>query len=105
MQYYTIPLSPEPQSFNITLGGKDYRLTVRWLEAFEAGWVLDIEDPEKELSLIMGLPLITGGDLLEPFSYLNFGGELWLNALLPADFNNLGSAEKELVFAVKGKKS
>ena len=30
MAVYTIPLEPEPQSFTIALGGKEYRLTVRW---------------------------------------------------------------------------
>lgn len=98
--YYTIPLDPEPQSFGITLAGKEYRLTVRWFAAEEGGWHLDIQEPDNAAPLIMGLPLVTGCDLLEQFAYLDFGGELWVDSDLPAALDNLG-AEVELVFVVR----
>jgi hypothetical protein len=121
--YYTIPLKPEPQSFGITLAGKEYRLTVRWFDAPEqadpAGprsgasgdslpaqqdisgtWTLDIEEPEKAAPIVMGIPLVTGCDLLEQYSYLEFSGELWVEGELPPTLENLGS-EVELVFIVQ----
>lgn len=100
--YYTIPLTPEPQSFGITLSGREYRLTVRWLAAAEAGWTLDIEEPDRAAPLIMGIPLVTGCDLLEQYSYMEFGGELWVEGELPPTLENLG-AETELVFIVEEK--
>lgn len=98
--YYTIPLTPEPQSFGITLAGKEYRLTVRWFDAPEAGWTLDIEEPEKAAFIVMGIPLVTGADLLEQFRYLEFSGELWVEGELPPTLENLGT-DVELVFIVE----
>ena len=98
--YYTIPLKPEPQSFGITLAGKEYRLTVRWFDAPETGWTLDIEEPEKAAPIITGIPLVAGADLLEQYDYLEFGGELWVEGELPPTLENLGT-EVELVFIVE----
>ncbi len=100
MATYTIPLSPEPQRFSITLAGVEYRLTVRWLETAEGGWFLDIEKPEDQKPLLMGIPLVTGCDLLEQYTYMDFGGELWLTGDLPPTLENLGQ-EVELVFVVR----
>jgi hypothetical protein len=100
MQAYTIPLTPEPQSFGIVLGGKEYRLTVRWLEAQEGGWHLDIQEPDNAAPIIMGMPLVAGCDLLEQFAYLEFGGELWVEGEFPATPENLG-IETDLVFVVE----
>ena len=97
---YTIPLTPEPQSFGITLAGKEYNLTVRWFEAPEGGWHLDIQEPDKAAPILMGIPLVTGCNLLEPYAYLDFGGALWVDAKLPPTFDNLG-AEVELIFQVQ----
>ena len=99
--YHTIPLSPVPQSFSITLAGREYRLTVRWAETVEGGWIIDIQTPENAVPLIMGLPLVTGCNLLAPFAYMGFGGELWVNAYLPATLENLGT-DVELVFVTEG---
>lgn len=98
--YYTVPLKPEPVSFGITLAGKEYRLTVRWFDCPEGGWHLDIEEPEKAASIVMGIPLVTGADLLEQYAYLQFAGELWVEGELPATLENLGT-EVELVFIVE----
>lgn len=99
-KYYRIPLSAEPQSFGITLAGREYRLTLRFMDAVEGGWQLDIEEPEKAAPIIMGLPLVAGCDLLQQFAYLEFGGELWLDSELPATVDNLGS-EVDLLFVVR----
>ena len=48
----------------------------------------------------MGIPLVTGCDLLEQYAYLEFGGELWVEGEMPATPDNLGT-EVELVFVVE----
>jgi hypothetical protein len=98
MAVYIIPLTPEPQRFGIALAGKEYRLTVRWFEALEGGWVLDIDEPEGRAPIVAGIPLIAGADLLEQYKYLGFGGELWIDGALPPTVDNLGQGGAELVF-------
>ncbi len=92
MAAYRIPLSPEPQSLTVSLGGVEYRLTIRWLEADEGGWLLDIATSEG-VDLVAGIPLVTGCDLLEPYDYLGIGGGLavWSDGSdLPPTPDNLG---------------
>lgn len=100
MQVYTIPLSPLPQAFNIALAGHEYRLTVRWAAVNEGGWYLDISKPDNAGPIVCGIPLITGCDLLEPYHYLNFGGELWVDSEDVPSLENLG-AGVELVFVIR----
>jgi hypothetical protein len=97
MRAYVIPLTPEPQSFGIVLGGREYRLTVRWFEAPEGGWHLDISEPDGAAPLVVGIPLAAGCDLLEQYAYMEFGGELWIDGELPPNLENLG-AGVDLVF-------
>ena len=99
MRYYNIPLTPEPQSFGITLAGTEYRLTIRWFDAPEGGWTLDIQKPDNAEPIILSIPLVAGCDLLEQYDYLDLGGELWIEGELPPALENLGT-EVELVFVV-----
>ncbi|EOE6687928.1 hypothetical protein ACKR4U_005494, partial [Klebsiella pneumoniae] len=69
-----IPLSPNSQSFNITLAGVDYQMRVVWRGVC---WFLDLMDSAGNL-IIGGIPLITGADLLEQYAYLNFGFSLYV---------------------------
>lgn len=69
-----IPLQPTNQTFQITLAGTQYTFTVRWNDANQA-WTLDIADANQN-PIISGIPIVTGGDLLAPYGYLNFGGKL-----------------------------
>lgn len=90
---YEIPLSATPQRLSISLGGVQYRLTVRWIVPM-ACWVLDISDVEGN-PILSGLPIITGADMLAQYEYLNFGGQLIaqsdfdINAV--PNFTNLGT--------------
>lgn len=95
---YEIPLSPEPQRFNITLGDVEYQLRLSYQDAPEGGWLLDIfngsDDPGAPI--VSGIPLVTGANLLEQYDYLSFPGELWVTTDADPDavptFANLGSA-------------
>jgi hypothetical protein len=74
MSVFEIPLSPAPQTFSISLSGVDYQLTVRW-NVVAAAWTLDVADTAGE-PIVVGIPIVTGVDLLEQYAYLNLGGKL-----------------------------
>jgi hypothetical protein len=102
MSLYKIPLSPNPQTFNINLADKEYRLTVRWNAAIEGGWQLDIATADRGEPILSGIPIVTGADLLGPYEYLGFGGSLVCysgSSDLAPTFDNL-VAENELLFMV-----
>lgn len=98
---YEVPLSAKPQTFSISLGGVVYYLTLRW-NVIGKYWVLDIADDE-QVPLILGIPVVTGVDLLGQFRSFNFNG--WLIAQTDGDadavptFDNLGTAGR-LYFVV-----
>lgn len=73
---YTIPLTNTPQSFNITLANAQYTLVVRWNDADDAGWVMDILDQDTQVAIACNIPFITGADLLEGLEYLGIDGQL-----------------------------
>jgi hypothetical protein len=70
-----IPLQPTNQTFTITLAGVQYQFTVTWNDANQA-WTLDIADGTGANPIVSGIPVVTGVDLLAPYAYLNFGGQL-----------------------------
>jgi hypothetical protein len=71
---FLIPLQSTNQRITITLAGVLYQLTVRWNDMNQA-WQLDIADQNGN-AIVSGIPVVTGRDLLAPFQYLNFGGQL-----------------------------
>jgi len=101
MATYIIPLTPEPQAFGITLAGRELRLVVRWFEASEGGWALDILEPGNSAPIVCGIPLVAGVDLLEPYAYLDLGGELRLSGDTPPTRDSLGT-EVRLLFVTEG---
>lgn len=76
MGVYLIPTTSTPATFTVSLAGVEYQLTLRWNASDEGGWVLDIDLPDNAGSLVDGIPLVTGCDLLAPYAYLGFGGSL-----------------------------
>lgn len=95
MALYEIPLTPEPQSFGISLAGRELRLAFRWAESScpdaPGGWLLDIFDaPDDLVPLACGIPLVAGCDLLRPYGYLELGGGLMLSGNLPPGLDDLG---------------
>lgn len=102
MQEYRIPVSSIPQTFNIFLAIKEYRVTIRWNAAPEGGWFLDFATPDKGEPILSGVPIVTGVDILGPYEYLNFGGHIIcysdLSDTAPT-LENFGE-ENELLFVV-----
>ncbi len=76
MAVYQVPLSATPQTFTVTLAGVEYQLTLRWCQADEGGWVLDLDLPDDAGNVVDGIPLVTGCDLLAPYASLGIGGAL-----------------------------
>lgn len=92
---YEIPLSAQPQTFQISLASVAYTLTVRW-NSTSAAWVLDIADSSGSNNILCGIPLVTGCDLLAQHAYLHFGGQLIVQTdndlTAPPTQDNLGTA-------------
>ena len=63
MEASEIPLSPDNQQFAVAINGV-------WRDA--AGWVMDLLD-SSGAGIVTGIPLVTGANLLESFSYLELG--------------------------------
>lgn len=93
MATYEVPLSPDPQSFSITLGATEYRLSLLYLDTNQGGWLLNIGDTNGS-RLVDGIPLVTGHDLLEQHRHLGIAGTLTVATDADADaiptFDNLG---------------
>jgi hypothetical protein len=97
-EVFEIPLDVGvPQRFAITLSQVDYQMSLRYRNAPEAGWTLDIADTSGN-SIVEGIPLVTGCDLLEQYKHLGFKGELRVqtigNSGAVPTFENLGDAGK-----------
>lgn len=92
---YEVPLSPQSQTFSISLNGSSYNLTLAWRSKDGlGGWVLELADAANN-PLVQGIPLVTGCDLLGQYAYLGIGGGLWVltdgNSLTIPTYSNLGS--------------
>ncbi|KAB7788048.1 phage baseplate plug family protein [Methylorubrum populi] len=75
MAQVEIPLTPEAQSFSITLGGTSYRMRLMFNDVDEGGWTLDIGDQGGTI-LLAGVPLIPGVDLLSQHAHMDWPGAL-----------------------------
>lgn len=73
-----IPLQNIPQTFEITLAGIDYIMTCKWDDAAEAGWLIDLVDGITNNSIVAGIPLVTGTDILSGLEYLGINGQLFV---------------------------
>jgi hypothetical protein len=97
---YTIPLTSNPQTFEINLANVNYTLTLVWndemanMDSGDTGWILNIGD-ESGNPIVSGIPLITGVDLLGQLQYLGIQGSLAVytngdSSAVPT-FTNLGT--------------
>lgn len=101
MSTFVIPLRAIPETFEISLAGKLYSMTVKWNDSPEGGWVFDLVDGITNESIAANLPLITGANCLAGLDYLGIQGELLVftdgdDQAVPT-FENLGS-ESNLYF-------
>ncbi|MFO3907585.1 hypothetical protein AAHD62_24225 [Enterobacter hormaechei] len=73
MKINEIPLSANNQTFRIALGAATFTLRVIWRDA--AGWIMDVMDSGGQ-PLLLGVPLVTGVNLLEQYPELGINGAL-----------------------------
>lgn len=101
MSVFEIPVQNIPQSFQISLAGKNYQMTVRWNDAEGGGWLIDFSDTDSGESIASNLAMITGANILEGLEYLGFNGILFCttdgNQLAVPTLQNLG-VEGKLYF-------
>lgn len=94
MSNFQLPLTNIPQTFQISLGGKEYILTSKWNPSAEAGWVMDFANALTGEAIVSNIPMITGADLLDGLGYLGFSGSLIVftdgNELAVPTLQNLG---------------
>lgn len=94
MAVYEIPLSGANQTFPITLAGVEYLLSFEFRAVDDGGWQMSIADTSGA-TIISGLPLVTGADLLAQYAHLGFDGALYVTTDGDPDavptFANLGS--------------
>lgn len=94
MTTYLIPTINQPQAFTVQLGSTTYQMRLIWNAASNA-WVLNIAGSDG-VDILTGIPLVTGTDLLAPYAYLGFAGELRAltvgDETQPPTFDNLGTA-------------
>lgn len=95
--FFKIPLLGTPERFRITLSGIDYWIKVTYKNVTDGGWVMDISDSTGN-SLVNGIPLVTGVNLLAQYPHLGFKGRMWIQTDYDPDavptFTNLGSSAK-----------
>lgn len=93
MPAFEIPLSAQPQTFQISLAGVTYGMTVTWCDPGQ-NWTIALYDANGNLR-VAPLPLVTGADLLAQYGYLGIGGQLIAqtdnNPAAPPTFANLGT--------------
>lgn len=102
MNAFEIALTAQPQRFSVTLNGVLYKLQCYW-NTVSLAWVLDILTVD-DVPFIMGIPLVTGDNLLGQYEYMGIGGALIVQTDSDLDavptFDNLGEAGK-LYFVVQ----
>jgi hypothetical protein len=91
---FKIPVVPsQNQRLTIVLSGLQYDIVFRW-NAFSSAWNMDVSDPSGNPQAL-GLPLITGADLLAQLAYLGIGGQMIVQSDGVTDavptFDSLGS--------------
>ena len=100
--FFSVPALPTPQSFGISLGGLDLNMNLAFKGA--AGWVMDVANNVGD-TLLSGVPLVTGGNLLEQFEHLGIPGGLWVQTKNAPDavptFDNMGV--ESFLFYVAGR--
>jgi hypothetical protein len=72
-----LPLQNYAQFFSVTLNGLIYNFRTYWNSQPDAGWVMDIADQNNN-SLVQGIALVTGVDILRQYHYLGIAGQIYV---------------------------
>lgn len=94
--FYEVPVSAAPQSFSVSISGAEYTIRQTYCDVSDGGgWLIDIIGSSGS-SILTGIPLVTGADLLGQFAYLGLGFGLVATTSGDADavptYDNLGAS-------------
>lgn len=99
-QAFDIPLTPGiNQRFKTTLNGVEYTIDLNWNKVSKL-WVMDIYNTDITISILRGIPLVTGTNLLGQYPYTEPGlnGGMVVMTIGPGEspdeiptFENLGT--------------
>lgn len=70
----------QPFSESVTLQGVAYTLQFLWNTVMQC-WTVDFYDATGTVEVLLGVPLVTGSDLLEQYGYLTLGAYAVLTAM------------------------
>lgn len=84
-----IPLEAGAQSLSVPLGGTSYRMRIWWRESVTPCWMLDLST-DAGVSLVSGVPLLPGADLLAQHQHLGIAGALYVLADADITYDSLG---------------
>lgn len=76
MNTFLIPLRGIAETFEVSLAGNPYIMTVKWNNSEDGGWEFGLKNGITNEDIVDGIPLITGANCLEGLDYLGFGGEM-----------------------------
>lgn len=95
MSIFEIPLNSGSQTFTAALGPTRYKIAITWREAPYAGYFLDISDLSG-VTVVSGIAMVTGVDLLEQYRYRGFAGGLWIltDSGLDPTYDGLGTTAR-----------
>ena len=70
-----VPFTSADRAYEFTcaLNGTSYRFDVQWNER-TAIWLFDLYLADSDTPLVVGLPILLGGDILGAYRYLGIGG-------------------------------
>jgi predicted Zn-dependent protease with MMP-like domain len=79
---WEIPLIPHTQKMRLDIGGTYFTLHLKFNSVCNT-WVMDINDTG-DFTLLHGIPLVPGTDLLGQFRYMGIGGGLPMTVMTVA---------------------
>ena len=78
MAMLQIPLlAAQAQAFSVVIAGVTYQMRIAYADAPDGGWFLDLADRSGN-SIVAGVPLVTGVDLMKQYAYLGLGFHLYV---------------------------
>lgn len=93
LDVYIIPFSNKEESFVCSLSGISLRFENFWNDAAQL-WFIDVYNATTNEAITLGLPLVTGCDLLAQFKYKGLAGHIFCHnegaTDEPPTFENLG---------------
>ena len=95
MNWYLVPLTNTPISFQVNINNVNYTMAVKWNDSPDGGWEFDLSNSDTDTPLAYSIPLICGADCLGGLEYLGIGGKFFVysqgdSALIPS-YETLGS--------------